>query len=175
MPDSSRFVITGLETIQTQEGEIVNQNTVIINQFRSIVFRQFNMQAVNYNIPAHYLSGFIDKDAIIRHIQINFASFPARYLVISRSQTFLNRGLPESNVPPRVSASSYFILFDIVTGDIIQSDTIQTSAAFFLNNLEDNTIIDRSRMALQRLTDQRTQPNLENIIKSVNLYSAANL
>ena len=94
MKDSAKFVITGLEIIQTQSGETVNRETIIMNQFKTIASRLFNMQAVNYSVPGQYLSGFVDEDGIIRHIQTNQAAFPARYLVICRSQTRLEKGTP---------------------------------------------------------------------------------
>jgi hypothetical protein len=49
--DSGKFVITGLELIQTQGGETPNTGTIVINQFKTIASRQFNMQAVNFAIP----------------------------------------------------------------------------------------------------------------------------
>jgi hypothetical protein len=168
MKDSSRFVITGLETIQTQSGETVNQNSIIINQFRTITPRQFNMQAVNYAIPAQFLSGFVDEDAIIRHVRNNINAFPARYLVILRSQTRLERGMPEFRIPPMIIASCNFTLYDIVTGETIQSETAQTDpGAFSPVNLEDSNVTEESRRALQFLFNPRTQLGLETIMRGV--------
>ena len=168
MKDSARFVITGLETIQTQNGDIVNSSNIVINQFRTIASRQFNMQAANYTIPSRYISSFVDEDAIIRHIQNNFGAFPARYLVILRSQTRLERGMPEFRMPPMVSALCNFTLYDIVTGEAFQSNTAQTTpGAFSPANLEDRTVTEESRRALQFLFNPRTQPGLEAIMKEV--------
>jgi hypothetical protein len=168
MKDSSRFVITGLEIIQTQNGDTVNQGTIVINQFRTIASRRFNMQAVNYTIPAQFLSGFVDEDAIIRHVQNNYNAFPARYLIICRSETRLERGMPEFRIPPMVIASCNFTLYDIVTGETIQSETARTAAGGFSpNSMEDRAVIEESRRALQFLFNERTQPGLEAIMRDV--------
>jgi hypothetical protein len=168
MKDSAKFVITGLETIQTQSGETAHSGAIVINQFKTLAARQFNMQAVNYTVPAQYLAGFVDEDGIIRHIQSNAAAFPARYLIICRSQTKLEQGLPEYRIPPMVNASCHFTLYDIVTGETLHSDTAQTAAgAFSLSNLEDRTVINESRRPLQFLYNAKTQPGLESIMKGV--------
>jgi len=168
MKDSSRFVITGLEIIQTQSGDTVNQGTIVINQFRTIASRHFNMQAVSYVIPSQFLSGFVDEDGIIRHVQNNLSAFPARYLVICRSQTRLERGMPEFRIPPMVIASCNFTVYDVVTGETLQSNTAQTAAgAFSPSSLEDRAVMDESRRALQFLFDAKTQPNLEVIMREV--------
>ncbi|MCL2043490.1 MAG: hypothetical protein FWG89_05060 [Treponema sp.] len=168
MKDSGRFVITGLETIQTQGGDTTNTGAIVIGQFRTIASRQFNMQAANYTIPAQLLSGFVDEDAIIRHIENNLAAFPARYLIISRSETRLNRGIPEYNVPPIITASTHFTLYDVVTGEALQSETAQTAAGGFSpSSLEDRVVIEESRRALQFLFNARTRPGLEDIIRGV--------
>ena len=168
MKDSARFVITGLETIQTQSGETAHSGAIVINQFKTIASRQFNMQAVNYTVPPQYLADFVDEDGIIRHIQSNSAAFPARYLIICRSQTKLEQGMPEYRIPPTVNASCHFTLYDIVTGETLQSDTAQTaSGGFSPANLEDRTVINESRNALQFLYNAKTQPGLEAIMKGV--------
>jgi len=168
MKDSAKFVITGLETIQTQSGETANSGTIVINQFKIIASRQFNMQAVNYTVPSQYLSGFVDEDGIIRHIQNNRDAFPARYLIICRSETKLDKGMSEYRIPPMVNASCHFTLYDIVTGETLQSDTAQTAAGGFSpSNLEDRAVIDESRRALQFLYNAKTQPGLEAIMKGV--------
>jgi hypothetical protein len=166
--DSGKFVITGLEIIQTQGGDTVNAGAVVINQFKTIASRQFNMQAVNFTVPAQYLSGYVDEDGIIRYVQNNSNGFPARYLIICRSETKLDKGITEYKIPPMVSASCHFTLYDIVTGETMQSETAQTmSGAFALFNLEDRTVIDESRRALQFLFNAKTKPGLENIMRDV--------
>ena len=166
--DSGRFVITGLETIQTRDGDVVNTGNIVINQFRTIASRQFNMQAVNYTVPRQYIDDYVDEDGIIRHIQNNFADFPARYLVIAHSETRLERGMPEYRIPPLIVASARFSLYDVVTGEIIQSDTVQTaSGAFSPSSLEDRAVMEESRRALQFLSNPRTQPGLEDIMRRV--------
>jgi len=168
MKDSARFVITGLEIIQTQSADTINQSMIVINQFRTIASRQFNLQAVNYTIPTQFLSGYVDEDGIIRYVQNNQNAFPARYLVILRSQTKLERGIPEFKIPPMVNASCNFTLYDIVTGETLQSDTAQTATgAFTLSNTEDRTVTDESRRALQFLFNAKTQPGLLEIMRGV--------
>jgi hypothetical protein len=168
MKDSGKFVITGLETIQTQGGDTVNSGTIIINQFKTISSRQHNMQAVNFSIPGQYLSGFVDEDGIIRHIQNNSAAFPARYLVICYSETRLEKGMAEFKIPPLVSASCRFTLYDIVTGETMHSEPVQTSlAAFSPSDLGDRAVISESQRALRFLFDAKNRPGLEDIIKGV--------
>jgi len=166
--DSGKFVITGLEIIQTQGGDTVNPGAIVINQFKTIASRQFNLQAVNFSIPLRYLSGYVDEDGIIRHIQNNQGGFPARYLIICRSETKLEKGIPEYKIPPMVSASCHFTLYDIVTGETLQSETAQTaSGAFTPSNLEDKTVTEEGRRALQFLYNAKTQPGLEKIMRDV--------
>ena len=105
---------------------------------------------------------------IIRHIQNNFADFPARYLVVCRSETRLARGIAEFNIPPLISASCHFTLYDVVTGEVIQSETAQTATgAFTPSSLEDRAVIEESRRALQFLFNARTRPGLEDIMRDV--------
>ena len=168
MKDSGRFVITGLETIQTRDGETVNAGNIVINQFRTIVSRQFNMQAVNYTIPRQYISDYVDEDGIIRHIQNNFSGFPARYLVICHSETRLERGMPEFRIPPLIIASARFSMYDVLTGEVVQSNIVQTaSGAFSPTSLEDRAVMEESRRALQFLSNPRTRPGLEDVIRAV--------
>jgi hypothetical protein len=165
--DSSRFVVTGIETIQTESGEIVNTNAVIIPQFRTIVPRLFNMRSENFAIPSQFLSNGIDEAGILQHIQNNFASFPARFLVISRTQTRLDRGIA-GILSPSVRAETSFTVYDLVTGGNYHSDTIQSPAAIHdLSNMEERTIITRSRDALLFLNNPRNGATLEQIIRSV--------
>jgi len=166
--DSSKFVITGLEIIQTQGGDTINSGTIVINQFKTISSRQFNMQAVNFSIPSQYLSAYVDEDGIIRYVQNNMSSFPARYLIICRSETRLENGIPQYRIPPMVSASSHFTLYDIVTGESIQSETAQTMSGIFTpSNLEDRAVIEESRRALQFLYNEKNQPGLVDIMRDV--------
>jgi len=168
LKDSSKFVITGLELIQTQNGDTANPGTIVINQFKTIASRDFKMQSVNFTIPSQYLSGYVDEDGIIRHIQNNINNFPARYLIICRSETKLETGIPEFKIPPMVSASCSFTLYDLVTGETMQSKTAQTtSGAFTLSNTEDRTVIEQSISALQFLNNAKTKPGLADIMKEV--------
>jgi hypothetical protein len=166
--DSSKFVITGLEIIQTQDGDTANSGTIVINQFKTIASRQFNMQAVNFNIPSQYLSGYVDENGIIRYVQNNSGGFPARYLIICRSETKLDKGILEYKIPPLVNASCHFTLYDIVTGETMQSNSIESNpGAYVVSNLSDQAVTVESRRALQSLSDPKTRPGLENIMGDV--------
>jgi hypothetical protein len=166
--DSSKFVITGLEIIQTQGGDTANAGTIVINRFKTIASRQFNMQAVNFTIPPQYLSGYVDEDSIIRYVQNNSNGFPARYLVICRSETKLDKGIPEYKIPPMVNASCHFTLYDIVTGEVVQSNSAESNpGAYQLSNLTDQAVTGESRRALESLSDPKTKPGLENIMRDV--------
>jgi hypothetical protein len=166
--DSGKFVITGLEIIRTQGGDTANSGAIVINQFKTIASRQFNMQAVNYAIPAQYLSGYVDEDGIIRYVQNNGGNFPARYLIICRSETKLDSGVAEYKIPPMVSASCNFTLYDIVTGETVQSGAAESNpGAYQLSSLADQAVISESRRALQSLSDPKTRPGLENIMREV--------
>jgi len=167
LKDSSKFVITGLETIQTQSGDNVNTGKLVINGFIEIASRKFNMQAVNFSIPSQYLSGYVDEDGIIRYIQNNSNNFPARYLIVCRSQTRLEAGIPDYKVPPMVSASCNFTLYDIATGKTIQSNTTTATGSFTLVNTEDRTVMDVSRNALKYLYDVKNKPGLTEIMQDV--------
>ena len=166
--DSGKFVITGLEVIQTSGGETVNQGAIIINQFKTIAARQFNMQAVNYAIPAQFLSGYVDEDAILRHVQNDIVAFPARYLVVCHSETRLEKGMAEYNIPPIITASCRFSLYDTVTGETLQSGTVETgSGGFSTMDLADRAVIEESRRALQFLYNAKTHPGLEDVMQDV--------
>jgi len=166
--DSSKFVITGLEMIQTQNGDRPNPGTIVINQFKTIASQRFKMQAVNFNIPSQFLSGFVDEDGIIRYIQNNINNFPARYLIICRSETKLEEGIPSLKMPPMVTASSNFTLYDLVSGDKKQSNTVESNpGAYSPSSMSDQTVINKSQDALKSLFDAKTQPGLADIMREV--------
>ena len=168
LPDSGKFVIAGIERIQTDGGETHNAGTIIMNQFKVIASRQFTLQAAQYSFPGNLLADGIDEDGIIRHVQNNLAAFPARYLVLCSSETKLSRGMAEYKMPPMVSASCYFTLYDIVTGETIHSDKAQTaSGAFSPSDLSDRAVLEESRNALRFLFNAKTRPGLEEIMRGV--------
>jgi len=97
-----------------------------------------------------------------------FAQIPARYIIICRSETKLEKGIPEYKIPPMVNASCHFTLYDIVTGETLQSETAETVAgAFTPSNLEDRAVIEEARRALQFLYNAKTQPGLAEIMRGV--------
>lgn len=169
LKDSSRFFITGIETIQTENGQVNNAGNIIINQFKAIASRDFGLAAVNFNLPASYTDGFVDEDGIISYINRNFAAFPARFLVICYAETRLSAGIPEYKVPPLVTASCRFTLFDTVTGETAHSGAADTTgfAAFSPANAQDQTVIAESRRALQFLYDAKNQPGLAGIMQEM--------
>jgi dihydroorotase-like cyclic amidohydrolase len=76
--------------------------------------------------------------------------------------------MAEYKIPPMVNASCHFTLYDIVTAETLQSETAQTAVgAFTLSNLEDRTVMEESRRALQFLYNAKTRPGLENIMREV--------
>ncbi|MHC6201894.1 hypothetical protein ACYULU_01715 [Breznakiellaceae bacterium SP9] len=164
MKDSSKVFVTGLEIIQTQERRVVNTGNLIVTQFRNIASRQFNMQAVPYTLPAQYLNGeYLDEDGIINHISRSIAAFPARYAVLCYSETTLETGFINN-----VIASSRFTLYDVLTGETFQSDTVDTIGfVFALSNFQEQSIITESRRALQFLYDVKNRPGLAGIIAGV--------
>jgi hypothetical protein len=168
LKDSGKLVITGLETIQTQSGETINRNAIVAGQFRTLASRQFGLQAVNYTIPNQYLDGYVDEEGIIRHIQNNLASFPARYAVICYAETRLEKGMPEYRIPPLIIASCRFALYDVITGALLQSETAETnSGGFSPASLEDSAVIAESRSALQFLYNPKTHPGLADIMEAI--------
>jgi hypothetical protein len=67
-----------------------------------------------------------------------------------------------------VNASCHFTLYDIVTGEVMQSKTVESNpGAYQLSNLSDQVVINNSRRALQSLSDPKTRPGLENIMRDV--------
>ena len=166
LKDSSKLVITGIETIQTENGQTANPGNIVLNQFKAIASRDFGLAAVNFNIPASYTDGFVDEDGIITYIKRNFAAFPARFLIISYAETRLSAAIPEYKIPPLVTASCRFTLYDTVTGEITQSDTADTAgSAFSPANMQDQAVIAESRRALQYLFNAKNQPGLAGIMR----------
>lgn len=166
LKDSSKLVITGIETIQTENGRTPNAGNLVLNQFKAIASRDFGLAAANFNIPASYTAGTVDEDGIITYVKRNFAAFPARFLIISYAETRLSAAIPEYKIPPLVTASCRFTLYDTVTGEITQSETADTAgSAFSPANLQDQTVIAESRRALQYLFNAKNQGGLAHIMR----------
>jgi hypothetical protein len=168
MKDSAKFVITGRETIETRDGETVHPGNLVISQFRTIASRQFGMQAAEFAISSQYLEGYVHDEAIIRYVLTHKETFPARYLVICVSGTRLDKGMAEYRIPPVISASCRFTLFDMLTGETIESDEARTtSGGFSPADLGNRAVLEESRRALQFLYNPKTQPGLGEIIRDV--------
>ena len=76
--------------------------------------------------------------------------------------------MPEFRMPPMVTASCRFTIYDIVTGERTESGTARTTTgAFSPSDLSDRAVIETSRRALQFLNDAKTRPNLEAIMREV--------
>jgi hypothetical protein len=168
MKDASRIFVTGLELIQTEGGIVPNQNSVIVSQFKAAASRRFGFTPVNYSLPAGYIAGGnIDEEGIIAYIRRNIAAFPARYVAVCHSRSVLEPGMAEYRIGPRVGASCRFVLYDVVTGEVVQSGVAEVNAVFSLADTRDQTVIAESRRALQFLYDPKSKPGLEDIMAEV--------
>ncbi|GHV10507.1 hypothetical protein FACS189491_00070 [Spirochaetia bacterium] len=168
MKDSSKIFITGIEVIQTENDSTLNAGNIVINQFKTLA-RQFNLSAVNFNLPSQYTnSTFLDEAAIIDYINKNSRTFPTRFVAIITAETSLKQGIPENKIKPKVTAAARFTLYDVLTGETFNSDTVDTHGFVFSPaNTEDQSVINESRRALQFLYDTKNQPGLAEIMKEV--------
>jgi hypothetical protein len=148
---------------------MVNTGNFVINQFKTLASRQFNMDAVNFRLPGQYTSGdYLDEAGIIDYISRNSSYFPARYAAIISAETSLEEGLAQYKIPPMVTASCHFTLYDVLTGETIQSGMVDTRGFVFSpSNLQEQSIVTESRRALQFLYDVKNQPGLQGIMKEV--------
>jgi hypothetical protein len=168
LKDSSKFVITGIETIQTESGQVTNTANIVANQFRAIASREWGITAENFNIPASYSSGGVDEDGFIAHVKRGYAAFPARFLVICYAETRLSAAIPEYKIPPLVTASCRFTLYDTVTGEVVQSGAADTAGSVFSPaNTGDQAVIAESRRALQFLFNPKNRPGLADIMREI--------
>ncbi|MDR3334911.1 MAG: hypothetical protein LBT13_08525 [Treponema sp.] len=167
MKDASKVFVTGLEVIQTPERRVVGN--LVITQFRTLAARQFGMNAVNYKIPEDYLTpDYLDEDGIIAYIKQHIDDFPARYAVICYAETNLETGIPYSKVAGIITASCHFVLYDVLTGETIQSNTVDTTGFIFApTNLQEQTVLNKGREALRFLYDEKNQPGLAGIMAGV--------
>jgi hypothetical protein len=169
MKDSSKIFVTGIEVIQTENGDILNSANLVINQFITAAARQYGLSAARFNLPAQYTnSTFLDEAAIIDYINGNIKSFPARFAVIVFAGTRLSQGVAAYNVPANITASARFTLYDVLTGETINSAEADTRGFVFSpSNLQQQTVIAESRRALQFLYDTKNKPGLAGIMAEV--------
>jgi hypothetical protein len=166
--DASKIIVTGIEVIQTQDGSTLNTENIVVNQFKTLAARQFNLSAVNFTLPSQYTNNtFLDEAAIIDYINKNSETFPARFVAICYAETTLEQGIAK-NVKPIVTAAAHFTIFDFLTGKTISSDTVDTRGHPFVSeNIQDKSVIAVSRRALQFLYDANNKPGLAGIMKEV--------
>jgi hypothetical protein len=168
MKDGSKLFVTGIEIITTPERRVVNTGNLVVNQFKAIAARQFNMDAVNFAIPAQYTQGeSLDEDGIIAYIAANINAFPARYAAVCHTETSLEPGIAAFRMPPTVTARTSFTLYDIVTGERFQSDTVDTKGFVFSPaNESEQTVLAESRRAIQFLYDAKNRGGLAGAMES---------
>jgi hypothetical protein len=169
MKDGSKVFVTGIEVIQTENGDVLNSANLVMNQFITTAARQFGLSAVRYNLPAQYTgTTFLDEAAIIAHITGNIKTFPARYAAIVSAGTRLSPGVAAYNVPSNITASVRFTLYDVLTGETRNSAEADTRGFVFSPaNLQQQTVITESRRALQFLYDPKNRPGLAGIMAEV--------
>jgi hypothetical protein len=169
MKDSTKIFVTGIEVIQTQERRVVNTGNVVINQFKTIAGRQYGLQAVNFNLPGRFTSGdYPDEEGIIGYIRENITSFPARYVAVCYAETSLEPGMTAYKLPPLITAEGRFTLYDVVTGEVLPSGMVDTRGFVFSpGNLQEQTVINEGRRALQFLYDKKNQQGFVGIMEEV--------
>jgi len=141
----------------------------VVNQFKALSSRRFGLRAANYSLPARFTEGpDLDEAAIIAYIQGNLGGFPARYAAICSTETTFEPGLAAYKMPPLVTAQTRFTLYDVLTGETINSNTVDTRGfAFSPANGSEQSILAESRRALQFLYDAKNKPGLEGIMGEV--------
>jgi hypothetical protein len=166
MKDGSKVFVTGIEVIQTEEGDVLNSSNLVMNQFITEASRRFGLSAVRFKLPAQYTgSAFLDEAALIAYINANLKAFPARFAVIVSAGTRLSPGVAAYNIPANITASARFTLYDILTGETVNSAEADTRGFVFSPaNPRQETVIAESRRALQFLYDPKNKPGLAGIM-----------
>ncbi|MDR1986186.1 MAG: hypothetical protein LBP88_04335 [Treponema sp.] len=169
MKDGSKIFVTGIEVIQTEQGEVLNSSNLVIPQFITAASRRFGLSPVRFNLPAGYTnSTFLDEGALIAYINENIKAFPARFAAIVFAGTQLSQGVAAYHVPSNITAAVRFTLYDVLTGETVSSGEADTRGFVFSPaNLQQQTVIAESRRALQFLYDPKNKPGLEGIMADV--------
>ncbi|MDR1970907.1 MAG: hypothetical protein LBQ46_03205 [Treponema sp.] len=169
MKDSSKIFVSGIEVIQTEDGDVLNSANLVINQFKTALSRQFGLSAVQFNLPSQYANTTsLDEAAVMAYINANIKTFPARFAVIVFAETRLSGAVAAYNIPPNITASVRFTLYDVLTGETINSAEADTRGFVFSpSNLQRQTVIAESRRALQFLYDAKNRPGLAGIMADV--------
>jgi hypothetical protein len=169
MKDGSKVFVTGIEVIQTENGDVLHPANLVINQFIATASRQFGLSAVRFNLPARFTNtAFLDEAAIIAYINENSKAFPARFVAMVFAGTRLSQGVAAYNMPSNITAGVRFTLYDVLTGETLNSAEADTRGFVFSPaNLQQQTVITESRRALQFLYDPKNWPGLEGIMAEV--------
>jgi hypothetical protein len=169
MKDGSKIFVSGIEVIQTEEGDVPHPAGLVINQFKTAASRQFGLSAVPFSLPERYTSGTsLDEAAIIAYINANSNAFPARFAALVSAGTRLSGGVAEYKIPPTITATARFTLYDVLTGETVSSAEADTRGFVFSpSNLQQQTVIAESRRALQFLYDAKNKPGLAGIMAEV--------
>ncbi|MHC6202597.1 hypothetical protein ACYULU_05315 [Breznakiellaceae bacterium SP9] len=169
MKDASKIFVTGLERIQLQARSIPHTDSFVINQFKTLASSQFSLNSVHFNLPSRYISAdYLDEAGIIDYISRNSADFPARYAVLLFAQTTLESSATKY-LPHNVSASCRFTLYDVLTGEILQSAHANTQGypVFNPQDLQEASIVSESLRALRFLYDVKNQSGFAGIMRDV--------
>jgi hypothetical protein len=169
MKDGSKIFVTGIEVIQTENGDILNPSNLVINQFITAASRQFGLSAVRFSLPGEYTnSTFFDEAAVIAYINANIKSFPARFAALVFAGTRFSQGVAAYKVPATITAAARFTLYDVLTGETISSAEADTRGFVFSPaSSQQQTVIAESRRALQFLYDPKNKPGLAGIMADV--------
>ncbi|MDR1216697.1 MAG: hypothetical protein LBK25_08445 [Treponema sp.] len=160
----SKVVITGRETVQFLYQNNLNPDKPIAKQFETIVASpQIGITAGNFSLPPSLMNErFLNEDEMFAYVQRNIASFPARYLAVCYSETAFDA---ESYA---VTAFCRFTLYDVVTGDVYQSETADSrERRITATSSSEPAILAASRDALKFLTDKSNSRSLPAIVKKV--------
>jgi hypothetical protein len=169
MKDGSKVFVTGIEVIQTEDLEILNSPSLVINQFITEASLRFGLSAVRFNLPAHYTNtAVLDEGAIMAYINGNIKAFPARFAVIVFAETRLSPGVAAYNIPSNITAAVRFTFYDVLTGEAVSSAEADTRGFVFSPaGLQRQSVIAESRRALQFLYDPKNKPGLAGIMAEV--------
>ncbi|MDR1904156.1 MAG: hypothetical protein LBQ88_17955 [Treponema sp.] len=167
MKDASALFVTGLEVIETPQRRMVNTENLVVNQFKSLASRQYRYNTVQFSLPPSFTGGaYLDETGIIGYITANRAAFPARYALICYAETRYEAGIAEYRVPALITAYCHATLFDVITGEAVSSETIDTKGFVFSPaTTREDAVVSESRRALRFLFDAKNGRGLPVIME----------
>jgi hypothetical protein len=120
-------------------------------------------------LPAAFTEGpYLDEAAIIAHIQRNAGNFSARYAAICYTETAFEPGVAAYKMPSLITAQTRFTVYDVLTGETINSNTVDTRGfTFSPADGREQSILAESRRALQFLYDPKNKPGLDGIMGEI--------